>query len=48
MSSPTPPPFPPFSFPLEGDDEELERLKRKIEKDRGFNCQFYKVNLRSR
>jgi chemotaxis methyl-accepting protein methylase len=25
-----------------GDDEELEKLKRKIEKDRGFNCQFYK------
>jgi len=32
----------PFSFPLEGDDEELERLKRKIERERGFNCQFYK------
>ena len=31
-----------FSIPLEGDDEELERLKRKIERDRGFNCQFYK------
>lgn len=41
MSSPVPP-FPSFSFPLEGDDEELEKLKRKIEKDRGFNCQFYK------
>jgi chemotaxis protein methyltransferase CheR len=41
MSSPIPP-FPSFSFPLEGDDEELEKLKRKIEKDRGFNCQFYK------
>ena len=37
-----PPPFPPFSLQMEGDDEELERLKRKIEKDRGFNCQFYK------
>jgi chemotaxis protein methyltransferase CheR len=39
---PPPPAMPPFSFPLEGDDEELEKLKRKIEKDRGFNCQFYK------
>ena len=37
-----PPPIPSFSLPLEGDDEELEKLKRKIEKDRGFNCQFYK------
>jgi chemotaxis methyl-accepting protein methylase len=27
---------------MEGDDEELEKLKRKIERDRGFNCQFYK------
>jgi len=42
MSLPPPPPYPAFSYPLEGDDEELERLKRKIEKDRGFNCQFYK------
>jgi chemotaxis methyl-accepting protein methylase len=41
MSS-LPPPFPAFSLPLEGDDEELELLKRKIETDRGFNCQFYK------
>ena len=41
MSTPIPP-FPSFSYPMEGDDEELERLKRKIEKDRGFNCQFYK------
>jgi chemotaxis methyl-accepting protein methylase len=31
-----------FAIPLEGDDEELERLKRKIERERGFNCQFYK------
>ncbi|HEY0152259.1 MAG TPA: protein-glutamate O-methyltransferase CheR [Longimicrobium sp.] len=31
-----------FHLPLEGDDEELELLKRKIERDRGFNCQFYK------
>lgn len=37
-----PPVLPGFPLPLEGDDEELERLKRKIEKDRGFNCQFYK------
>ena len=38
-----PPPFlPPFSLPLEGDEEELEKLKRKIERDRGFNCSFYK------
>jgi chemotaxis protein methyltransferase CheR len=28
--------------PLEGDDEALELLKRKIESERGFNCQFYK------
>lgn len=41
MSTPVPP-FPSFSYPMEGDDEALERLKRKIEKDRGFNCQFYK------
>ena len=37
-----PPPFVPFALPLEGDDEELEKLKRKIERDRGFNCSFYK------
>ncbi|HET6763282.1 MAG TPA: protein-glutamate O-methyltransferase CheR [Longimicrobiaceae bacterium] len=39
------PPVPPFAlhpFSLEGDDEALEKLKRKIERDRGFNCQFYK------
>ena len=36
----TPPPL--FSLHMEGDDEELERLKRKIERERGFNCQFYK------
>ncbi|HEX8363253.1 MAG TPA: protein-glutamate O-methyltransferase CheR, partial [Longimicrobium sp.] len=36
----TPPPL--FALPMEGDDEELERLKRKIERERGFNCQFYK------
>lgn len=34
--------MPPFSFHVEGDDEALEALKRKIERDRGFNCQFYK------
>ena len=28
--------------PLDGDDEEMERLKAKIHRDRGFNCQFYK------
>jgi chemotaxis methyl-accepting protein methylase len=38
----TPPPYVPFSLPLEGDEEELEKLKRKIERDRGFNCSFYK------
>ena len=37
-----PPPYVPFSLPLEGDEEELEKLKRKIERDRGFNCSFYK------
>jgi len=37
-----PPPYVPFSLPLEGDEEELEKLKRKIERDRGFNCGFYK------
>jgi chemotaxis methyl-accepting protein methylase len=37
-----PPPYVPFALPLEGDDEELEKLKRKIERDRGFNCGFYK------
>jgi chemotaxis protein methyltransferase CheR len=42
MSLRVPPPSPSFLLQLEGDDEELEKLKRKIEKDRGFNCQFYK------
>jgi chemotaxis methyl-accepting protein methylase len=37
-----PPPYVPFTLPLEGDEEELERLKLKIERDRGFNCSFYK------
>ncbi len=41
MSAPAGGP-PPFSAHLEGDDEALELLKRKIERDRGFNCQFYK------
>ena len=36
------PPYLPFALPLEGDEEELEKLKRKIERDRGFNCSFYK------
>jgi chemotaxis methyl-accepting protein methylase len=40
--NPLPPPYVPFTLPLEGDEEELEKLKRKIEKDRGFNCSFYK------
>ena len=47
MIPPRPTPTP-FSLPMEGDDEELEILKRKIERDRGFNCQYYKVKLRSR
>lgn len=42
----TPPPL--FALPMEGDDEELERLKRKIERERGFDDQFYKVNWRYR
>ncbi|HVG44966.1 MAG TPA: protein-glutamate O-methyltransferase CheR [Longimicrobium sp.] len=42
MSLVPPPPYVPFALPLEGDDEELEKLKRKIERDRGFNCSFYK------
>ncbi len=43
MSSfPPPPGFLPFTLPLEGDEEELEKLKRKIERERGFNCKFYK------
>jgi chemotaxis protein methyltransferase CheR len=33
---------PAFTAHLEGDDEALARLKAKIERDRGFNCQFYK------
>jgi chemotaxis protein methyltransferase CheR len=32
----------PFLHHLEGDDEGLQVLKRKIEGDRGFACQFYK------
>jgi len=38
------PPRDPFIFtvPMEGDDDALEKLMRKIERDRGFNCQFYK------
>jgi chemotaxis protein methyltransferase CheR len=31
-----------FSIAMEGDDAALEKLMRKIERDRGFNCQFYK------
>jgi chemotaxis protein methyltransferase CheR len=42
MSQPPPTPFALHPFSLEGDDEALEKLKRKIERDRGFNCQFYK------
>lgn len=37
-----PPGYTPLSIPLEGDDEELERLKAKIQRERGFNTQFYK------
>jgi chemotaxis protein methyltransferase CheR len=39
---PPPPTYALHPFSLEGDDEALERLKRKIERDRGFNCQYYK------
>ncbi|HEV2146135.1 MAG TPA: protein-glutamate O-methyltransferase CheR [Longimicrobiaceae bacterium] len=35
-----PPPGLPFS--LEGNEEELERLKAKIQRERGFNTQYYK------
>jgi chemotaxis protein methyltransferase CheR len=42
MSHPPPPPFILHPFSLEGDDEALERLKRKIERDRGFSCGYYK------
>jgi chemotaxis protein methyltransferase CheR len=31
-----------LSFQPEGSEEELERLKEKIHRERGFNCQFYK------
>ncbi|HEX2189647.1 MAG TPA: protein-glutamate O-methyltransferase CheR [Longimicrobiaceae bacterium] len=36
---PRPPSLP---FSLEGNDEELERLKVKIQRERGFNTQYYK------
>lgn len=36
------PPFSVSQLGLTGDDEELEKLKRKIERERGFNCQYYK------
>lgn len=42
MSAFVPPAFPAFTLQMEGDDEGLERLKQKIEKDRGFNCKWYK------
>jgi chemotaxis methyl-accepting protein methylase len=42
MNRPPPPPFVLHPFSLQGDDEALERLKRKIERDRGFSCGFYK------
>ena len=42
MSSPPPRDSFMFSVPMEGDDAALEKLMRKIERDRGFNCQFYK------
>ncbi len=35
-------PYTTFPFPLEGDEEELERLKAKIQRERGFNTQYYK------
>ncbi len=34
--------YPLLSFQPEGSDEDLERLKEKIHRERGFNCQFYK------
>jgi chemotaxis protein methyltransferase CheR len=42
--TPLPPltPYVPFAIPLEGDEEGLSTLLSKIERDRGFNCQFYK------
>src|SRR5688500_7173960 len=42
MTSFVPPAFPAFTLQMEGDDEGLERLKQKIEQDRGFNCKWYK------
>jgi chemotaxis protein methyltransferase CheR len=33
---------PGLPFSLEGNDEELERLKAKIQRERGFNTQYYK------
>lgn len=37
-----PPLVPPLALTMEGDDEELELLKAKIHRDRGFNTHFYK------
>jgi chemotaxis protein methyltransferase CheR len=36
------PELPLVAVPLEGDDEQLERLKLKIQTERGFNCKWYK------
>jgi chemotaxis protein methyltransferase CheR len=36
------PELPLLAVPLEGDDEQLERLKLKIQTERGFNCKWYK------
>lgn len=41
MSTP-PGGYPALSFQPEGSEEELEQLKEKIHRERGFNCQFYK------
>jgi len=36
------PELPLLAVTLEGDDEQLERLKLKIQTERGFNCRWYK------
>lgn len=42
MNRPAPRSALPFQLPLEGEDAELDRLKAKIHRERGFNCHFYK------